>query len=514
MAVMRGFRSDERAAGVILHPTSLPGPHGIGDLGPEAHRWVDLLGDTGTGLWQVLPLGPTGYADSPYACFSSFAGNVNLVSPDLLAEEGLIDHPERPGFPDGHVDYGPVIEWKHHLLTRAHERFLAGAGGTELRQAFEAFRVESESWLPDFCLFMALKGHHGGRSWVEWDPELRARDAGALRAAATAYAAAIEVAAFGQFLFYRQWRSLRAHAASRKVRIIGDVPFFVAGDSADVWSRQELFELRSDGNPRLVAGVPPDYFSDTGQLWGNPQYRWSAHRDEGYQWWADRLTAAFGLCDIVRIDHFRAFADYWEIPGDAPTAKVGRWRRGPGAAFFDIMRTKLGALPIIAEDLGDLSPLVPRLLDKVGFPGMAILQFAWYGGDDDPFLPHNYVHNLVAYTGTHDNDTTLGWWRWADEAERERARAYLGATDTDPVGAFLEALWASVAMFSIVPIQDMLRLGAEARMNEPGTTSGNWQWRALPGQIDDAVADDLADLNERHDRRSDRAADSVTAAGR
>ncbi|RPI24154.1 MAG: 4-alpha-glucanotransferase, partial [Actinobacteria bacterium] len=489
---MQPFRPDERAGGVILHPTSLPGPFGIGDLGPEAHRWVDRLADTETGLWQVLPLGPTGYADSPYACFSSFAGNTNLISPEWLRDHDLIAALDHPGFADRVVPFGDVIPWKRALVGMAHEAFLAGRGDSELAPAFDRFRAENDGWLDDFTLFMALKEAHGGAAWTHWDEALRKRRPEAMQAARRAEAEAIEVAAFAQFLFFTQWSELRRHAAERSVRIIGDVPIFAAGDSADVWSRQELFALSDDGTPSLVAGVPPDFFTDTGQLWGNPQYRWERHAEEGYAWWASRLGAAFSLTDIVRIDHFRAFADYWEIPAGSATAVHGTWRDGPGIEFFDAMRRRLGQLPIIAEDLGELSPKVPELLEATGFPGMRILQFAWYTDDHNPFLPHNYVHNTVAYTGTHDNDTTLGWWRTAPRRERRRAAKYIRIDRADPVAGFLETLWESVAMYAIVPLQDLLRLGPEGRMNEPGTTSGNWTWRADGAQMASGFGEQLA----------------------
>ena len=501
---MQPFRADERAAGVILHPTSLPGPFGIGDLGPTAHRWIDLLAESGTGLWQVLPLGPTGFADSPYACFSSFAGNANLVSPEWLHDRGLITEVENPGFPEGPVPFGDVIPWKRRLLGRAHEAFVSGRGDPDLTPAYERFRAENAAWLDDFTLFMALKESHDGAAWTTWDRDLRRRSKATLRRARAAEAGAVDITAFAQFVFFAQWAEVRRHAAERSVLIVGDVPMFVAGDSADVWSRQELFALQADGTPALLAGVPPDYFSETGQLWGNPLYRWERHAEEGYAWWAGRLRAAFGLTDIVRIDHFRAFADYWEVPAGAETAVTGRWRDGPGLEFFEAMRSQIGPLPIIAEDLGELSPAVPKLLEATGLPGMRVLQFAWYTDDTNPFLPHNYVHNTVAYTGTHDNDTTLGWWRTAPAKERRRAAKYMGIDPADPVEGFLRTLWQSVAMYAIVPLQDLLRLGPQGRMNEPGTTSGNWTWRATGTQLASGFEDELTMLNGRFSRGTAR----------
>jgi 4-alpha-glucanotransferase len=499
---MNGLRSDDRSSGVILHPTSLPGPYGIGDLGVAAHTWVDRLAATGTGLWQILPVGPTGYGDSPYQCFSAFAGNVNLISPDLLVADGLIDPPVAPPFPVDHVDYGAVIPWKRALLTSAFERFLDGGGGPELATTFEQFRSE-EAWLDDYAEFMAIKAAHGGGTWQDWPDELRLRLPTALRDAREVLAHQIDEIRFSQFLFFRQWDALHRHAGDRGVRIVGDLPIFVAGDSADVWSNPELFLLDEDRRPTVVAGVPPDYFSETGQLWGNPLYDWEYHAQTGYAWWIDRLRSTFGISDIVRIDHFRAFADYWMIPAGSETAVIGEWVDGPGAAFFDAIRAELGDLPIIAEDLGELSPKIPILLDEVGFPGMRVLTFAFSSDESDPFLPHNYPVEAIAYTGTHDNDTTLGWWESAPKSETEFAARYLALDPDDPVTGFLEVLWGSRAMFAIAPMQDLLRLGGSARMNVPGTTDANWQWRLLPGQFtDDAAMADLRDLNDRYGRLS------------
>jgi len=497
---MHGLRSSDRSSGVILHPTSLPGPYGIGDLGPEAHRWVDLLADSGTSLWQILPVGPTGYGDSPYQCFSAFAGNVNIVSPDVLIDEGLIEACEPPPFPEDRVDYGAVIGWKRSVLSDAFASFAAGRGNPDLVEAFGRFRSE-QAWLDDYALFMALKADHGGGSWQGWPNELRTRDPGALSEARRRHAGASARIRFSQFMFFRQWNALHAHAAERGVRIIGDIPIFVAGDSADVWSRSELFLLDDDRRPTVVAGVPPDYFSETGQLWGNPLYDWDRHAETGYTWWADRLTSTFEITDIARVDHFRGFADYWEIPAGADTAVHGVWRDGPGVVFFDAMRRRLGDLPIIAEDLGDLSDKVPELLEKVGFPGMRVLTFAFSTDEHDAFLPHNYPVRTVAYTGTHDNDTTLGWWNTAPDRERAFAMDYLSIDPADPVLGFLEGIWASRAMYAIAPAQDLLRLDSRARMNTPGTTDANWRWRLLPSHLSDGrIRNQLRALNSRYGR--------------
>ena len=494
------LRDIGRSSGAILHPTSLPGPYGIGDLGPSAYRWVDILAESGTALWQILPLGPTGYGDSPYQCFSAFAGNPNLISPDLLIADGLVDRPTPPDFPTDHVDYGWVIAWKHDLISEAFARFSNGDGDPALRAAFTRF-VDDQAWLDDFALFIAIKEDLGGGAWGGWPDALRLRDADALDAARRRLTRQTERVRFEQFLFFRQWASLHAYAMRRGVAIVGDVPIFVAGDSADTWALPRLFLLDENRRPTVVAGGPPDYFSETGQLWGNPLYDWEYHRNTGYAWWADRLRSTFTVADIARIDHFRAFADYWEVPASAETAVDGVWRDGPGADFFAAMREQIGELPIIAEDLGDLSEKVPRLLAEVGFPGMRVLQFAFDSDDTNDFLPHRYPENTVAYTGTHDNDTTLGWWMTAPEHERAFAADYLHIDPADPVRAFLDGIWGSAARFAIAPVQDLLRLGPEARMNTPGTTDGNWQWRLLPGDLAaSTILRELADLNRRHSR--------------
>ncbi len=407
---MQGLRSDDRSSGVILHPTSLPGPFGIGDLGNAAYQWVDLLAATGTGLWQMLPVGPTGYGDSPYQCFSAFAGNVNLIAPDLLVSDGLIEPPELPDFPAEYVDYGSVIPWKTSLLASAYSRFRRRRGDPLIAEEFERFKSE-QLWLDDYAQFMAIKAAHGGGSWQDWPDELRLREPGALASARQRLSYAIDRTRFSQFLFFRQWDKLHRYTTSRGVQIIGDVPIFVAGDSADVWSNPDLFLLDEMRRPTVVAGVPPDYFSPTGQLWGNPHYNWNRHEETGFAWWIERLRSTFTIADVARVDHFRAFADYWVIPAGAETAVDGEWRDGPGITFFEAVRAQLGDLPLIAEDLGDLSPKVPLLLDHVGFPGMRVLTFAFTTDESDSFLPHNYPIEAIVYTGTHDNDTTLGWWK-------------------------------------------------------------------------------------------------------
>jgi 4-alpha-glucanotransferase len=491
----------QRSGGVLLHPTSLPGRFGIGDLGPATTAWLDFLAGTKTGIWQILPLGPTGFGDSPYQCFSSFAGNPLLVSPERLLAEGLVSKSalaEYPSLPDDQVDYAGVFAAKFAVLRDAFDRF-RGAGKGQLRDRFDRFVADAAPWLDEFCLFMALKHVNGGRSWTTWDEELRRRDPASLAAARKRLQSDMLRHAFHQFIFFEQWRAVRHHAAAVGVTIVGDLPFYVAEDSADVWSRQDLFQLDQNGRPTVVAGVPPDYFAETGQLWGNPIYRWPAHEAESFTWWTDRISAAAGMTDVVRIDHFRAFADYWEIPASAPTAETGRWVDGPNREIFDRVAERNGGLPFVAEDLGDLSAKVDVLRDELDLPGMKILQFAFDSGPTDPFLPDHYPDRCVAYTGTHDNDPVNAWWDEAAGEEREYALEYLQWDGVDPAGRFVSTLWESRALWAITQMQDLLRLGAEARMNTPGTASGNWTWRMAPGAAQDLEVD-LRAMNERCDR--------------
>lgn len=472
----------ERSSGIILHPTSLPGPYGIGDIGPEAHRWVDYLVELGCKLWQVLPLGPTGYGDSPYQCFSAFAGNPYLISPDALLADDLLhanDLVDHPRFPADQVDYGPVISWKLGLLDRAFNRF-QNLGSPELKAGYAAFQSAQAVWLEDFALFMAIKEAHGGAPWSTWEAPLRDRQPQALAESRQTLAVAIQRQVFRQFLFFRQWNALRQKANAQGIRIVGDAPIFVAHDSADVWAHPELFYMDKAGNPTAVAGVPPDYFSPTGQLWGNPLYRWDVHAASGYEWWLARLNAVLQLVDIIRLDHFRGFAGYWEVPAGMPTAEKGRWAPGPGADFFSHVQQALGDLPLIAEDLGEITPDVVELRESFNLPGMKILQFAFGGDPDEKFLPHNYPRNCVVYTGTHDNDTTWGWYRSAPSQEQDFCRRYLGRPDQNIAWDMIRAVWSSVAMFALAPMQDVLNLGTEARMNFPGRPSGNWAWRMPP----------------------------------
>ena len=488
-----------RSAGVLLHPTSLPGPDGIGDVGPQAYRWIDWLAATGCTLWQVLPLGPTGYGDSPYQCFSAFAGNPLLVSSELLLQDGLLaaaDLDDRPEFPADHVDFGPVIQWKLKLLDRAFERYLADSA--PLRAQFESFQAREYYWLSDFALFMSIKEAQGGGSWEHWPEPLRLRDPLALEEARKSEA--VQRHAFRQFLFFKQWTVLREYAHARGLRVVGDIPIFVAFDSADAWSHPELFYLDEERKPTIVAGVPPDYFSPTGQLWGNPLYKWEAHAQSGYAWWIDRMRATLQQVDIIRLDHFRGFAGYWAVPYGNPTAEIGEWRPGPGRPLLAALQQALGDLPIIAEDLGVITPDVIELRDSFDLPGMRVFQFGFGSWQEDQFLPHNYVRNCVAYTGTHDNDTVSGWYKAGSRKERETVRRYTNATARNLPWAMIRLIWASVANAVVAPMQDLLSLGSEARMNFPGKPAGNWTWRVLEDRLTDELNAKLLELNTIYNR--------------
>ncbi len=469
-----------RAAGILLHPTSLPGRFGVGDIGPGAERFLDWAAAAGQALWQVLPLGPTGAGNSPYTSASVFAGNPLLISPERLVEEDLLEPAALEHAPpaSGRVDFGHVRPWKERLLRESWERFGHRAGHA-LREDLARFREDAAQapWLEDWARFAALKARFGGRAWTDWGPDLAFRDAEALAAADAELSSEIAFHGYVQFLFFRQWERARRAAAERGIAIVGDIPIYAAHDSADVWANQDLFQLDGAGRPTAVAGVPPDYFSATGQLWGNPLYRWDRLRKTGYAWWTARIRGCLRTCDLLRIDHFRAFEAYWSVPAGDRTALGGSWVPGPGRALFDAARRALGPLPIIAEDLGDITPEVRRLLDKLGFPGMKILQFGFYGADSE-YLPHRYPPNCVVYTGTHDNDTARGWYAALKPEERERVWDYLGCDGREVEWALTRAAYGSVANRAIVPLQDVLGLGSEARMNVPSEAAGNWSWRA------------------------------------
>jgi 4-alpha-glucanotransferase len=495
--------TDLRASGILLHPTSLPSRWGIGDLGHAAYQFVDFLVTAGQQLWQVMPLGPTGYGDSPYQCFSSFAGNALLISPELLLADRLLtqaDIADLPNFPHDHVDYGWIIPYKQTLLRRSFARFTTEATA-ELTKEFSSFRANLNRNLDEYALFAALKAHHSGAAWHTWEPALAQREPTAIARARTElvqeeYAFQL----YTQWLFFRQWVALKNYANQHGIKIIGDIPIFVAYDSADVWANPELFFLDAAGNPTVVAGVPPDYFSATGQLWGNPLFRWDVLAEQGYAWWIERVRAALTLVDIIRLDHFRGFAAYWEIPAGETTAVNGRWVPGPASALFSALKQALGQLPIIAEDLGVITPDVEEIRDGFNFPGMKVLQFGFGGTGTDPYLPHNHIQNCVVYTGTHDNDTTLGWWRAASDQERSFTQLYLGRDGSDISWDLIRVALGSVANITIVPMQDLYSLGTEARMNMPGRLGGNWGWRYLDGALRSDIAERLHLLTRLYSR--------------
>lgn len=502
-----------RSSGILLHPTSLSGPFGIGDLGPAAYAFTDFLEAAGQSLWQVLPLGPTGQGNSPYSCYSAFAGNALLVSPEQLVADGLLANEQLdapPEFESERVDFDAVNKYKTSILRQAFANFKRDAD-SKLRTEFSDFCRHAIYWLDDYALFRALKDAHNGAVWNKWEPALVRREAAALETARKDLSEEIEAQKFYQFLFYRQWFALKADCNRRGLKLIGDIPIFVAHDSADVWTNQDQFKLNEDGNPAVVAGVPPDYFSATGQHWGNPLYNWDHLIADGFKWWIQRIHATLETFDIARLDHFRGFAAAWEIPGEDTTAERGRWVEAPGRELFTAVRAALGELPIIAEDLGVITPDVEKLRDDFNFPGMRVLQFAFSSDAKNIGLPHNYHRHLVVYTGTHDNDTTVGWFsgvelgkpgRDAQQVERERdfCLKYLNTTGEEIHWDFIRALFASVANTTIVPLQDVLGLDTEARMNLPDSRSGNWSWRVQQGALTSELATRLKELTKLYGR--------------
>ncbi len=478
----------ERNAGILLHPTSLPGKYGIGDLGDNAYKFIDFLEKAGQKLWQVFPLGPTGYGDSPYQCFSAFAGNPNLISPDKLKENGLLSEDDLKNIPDHNpvqIDYGEIIEYKKSLLKQAFNNFKSNLNKFE--KDFDNFCNENKEWLEDFAFFMAAKEAHGGIVWKDWDKRLVHRDKNSLDEWSKKLSDDIFYQKFVQFEFFNQWFIVKQYANSKGIKIIGDMPIFIAYDSADIWANKALFTVDNEGNLETVAGVPPDYFSETGQLWGNPLYRWKVMEKDDFQWWRNRFANLFKMVDIVRIDHFRGFEAYWEIPGDAETAINGRWVKAPGDKLFKSIKKHLGDVAILAEDLGVITPEVEKLRDDFGFPGMKILQFAFGTDMETKFLPHNYIPNCVVLTGAHDNDTTRAYFEKAREDKNsdifEHFQKYLNYYGDDFVYELIRLAYASVANIVIVPMQDILNLGGEARMNFPGKLGGNWMWRFKWDQI-------------------------------
>ena len=495
-----------RASGILLHPTSLPSNYGIGDLGADAYKFVDFLNDARQTYWQILPLGPTGYGDSPYQSFSAFAGNTNLIAPELLVENGLLTEDEineKPDFPVGRVDFGLLYDWKNSILAKAYERFRSA--DSDLRERFEVFSQSAANWLDDYALYRSIKSAQSQKAWYEWDEPLKLRDENALNQARKDLREAIEAQKFYQFLFFSQWLALRKYANEKGVKIVGDVPIFVALDSADVWCNPQEFKLNDDGSPKVVAGVPPDYFSKTGQLWGNPIYDWDAMRKNGFRWWIERVKRTLETVDIVRVDHFRGFAAAWEVPGGDKTAENGQWINVPGKDLFETMGNAIGDLPFWAEDLGVITPDVEELRDSSGFPGMKILQYGFGGDAANHDLPHNYIQNSVAYTGTHDNETTVGWFLAqtnGDSAQSEFCLKYLHSDGTEIHWDFIRAVWSSVANTAIAPMQDLLGLDNAARMNLPASSSGNWNWQCQDGDFSEEIAAGLRELTELYGRVS------------
>ncbi len=494
-----------RSSGILLHPTSLPGRYGIGDLGDWAYHFVDWLVSAKQSVWQMLPLGPTGYGDSPYQTHSAFAGNAMLIDLDQLVQDGWLspdDLSSAPIFPDTFVDYGSVIDFHNHLLDLAFENFEQHATAAQM-QTFHSWCREKDFWLDDYALFMALKEEYGGRAWVEWQPEEALRDPQAMIDAQERHAERIEQFKFRQWLFAGQWAALKTYANDHHIRLIGDIPIFVAHDSSDVWANPDLFYLDETGNPTIIAGVPPDYFSETGQRWGNPLYKWTAMERDGYRWWIQRFKATLRQVDLVRIDHFRGFEAFWAVPASEPTAVKGEWMPGPGLPFFNVINAALGGLPIIAEDLGVITPPVEAMRDTLNLPGMIILQFAW--GDltgEARFLPHNHRPHSIVYTGTHDNNTTNGWW-FTDEIDdviRDHVTRYIDRRVVEPNWELIRLAMMSVAHTAIIPLQDVFGLGEEARMNTPGKASGNWTWRFTPRQLEGPAKGRLAAMSSLYAR--------------
>jgi len=490
---------------VLLHPTSLPGPHGIGDIGEGAFRFVDWLHRAGQRLWQVMPLGPTGFGDSPYASHSAFAGNALLVSLGWLQGDGLLeddDFRDGPTFADDRVDFGAIVPIKWRMLRRAFDRFRRGAGSS-LRGEFEAFRLDQAGWLDDYALFMAVKDAHGGQAWTDWELPIRLREPGAEGEWSQRLDVELRFQRFVQFHFFRQWAALKRYANERGIRIVGDIPIFVAHDSADVWANRSLFKLDGEGRTLEVAGVPPDPFSATGQIWGNPVYDWNAMQQQGYAWWVARIKAMLATVDIVRIDHFRGFAAAWVVPADAESAAGGHWELAPGGEVFAAIQRQLGDVTVIVEDLGVITPDVIALRQVLGFPGMNVLQFAFENDPHNVYLPHNYRRNSVVYTATHDNQTTVGWFNARPDHERAAIQGYLGRDGNDIAWDLIRVALSSVANTAIFPLQDVLRLGDEARINVPGESIGNWGWRFTSHQLTSGLGEGLRQLTKIYGRAAD-----------
>ncbi len=494
-----------RRSGVLLHPTSLPGPFGIGEFNDNAYAFIDWLASAGQTLWQVMPLGPTGYGDSPYQCFSAFAGNPLLIALEHLVRDGLLPATavtNPPRLPERSVDYGPVITYKLGVLAQSHAHFKTHATPAQ-QSEFAAFIGANKSWLDDFALFRAIKDAHGGNAWNSWSRDIAEHAPVAVNAWRTKLADVVQMHQYFQWLFFTQWGYVKAHANKRGIKIIGDLPIFIAFDSADAWASREQFYFDEDLQPTVVAGVPPDYFSPTGQRWGNPLYRWEVMEKNGFAWWIERVRAALSMYDVVRIDHFRGFEAYWEVPASEPTAIKGRWVKAPGYALFKALRAAFaGEMPIIAEDLGLITPEVEALRDQFKLPGMRILQFAFVADTSSNFLPHNFIPNCVAYAGTHDNDTTIGWFKSLDDTTRAQVESYVGKRITAKSAPWdlARLLMVSAADTIVLTMQDLLGLGTEARMNLPGRAENNWAWRCQPTDFDPELAAQLKAMSATYGR--------------
>ncbi|MFX1284141.1 MAG: 4-alpha-glucanotransferase [Promethearchaeota archaeon] len=498
-----------RQGGILLHPTCLPNIHGIGDLGSEFYHFIDFLHSSQQQLLQILPLGPTGYGNSPYQSFSAFAGNPILINPEKLLDMGILtsDEINPPKFPSSKVDYEHVISYKWELLLLAFTNY-SKKENSALQVQFKSFSKENHYWLEDFALFMSIKETNDLEAWDTWEEPLKTRKTSAISSWKRNYKENIEFHKFTQYLFFHQWNEVKKYAQNKKISIIGDIPIFVAYDSADVWANSHLYYLDEYGDLEYVAGVPPDYFSETGQRWGNPIYRWNRMKQNGYKWWIQRIKHNLSQVDILRIDHFRGFEAYWQIPANEPTAINGKWVPGPGIDLFIALKKACRSLPIIAENLGVITPAVEELLQQTGFPGMRVLQFAFGVENEDEeliendYLPHNYIPNTVVYTGTHDNDTTLGWIKKAPKDVQNEVLNYINSSGEDIVGDLIRLAWSSVAKISVIPLQDLLRLGSEGRMNYPGTESGNWEWRFVWEQLSKERSEEIANLSKIYERLS------------
>ena len=494
----------ERSAGILLHPTSLPGDFGIGTIGKNAFNFIDFMIECGQKLWQVFPLGPTGYGDSPYQSFSTFAGNPLLIDLELLEEEGLLTKDDLntiPQFDKNKIDFGPLIQIKFELLSLAFQNYKTS--GKVFSKECGNFCLENKSWLDDYALFMAVKEFHGGKLWTEWEEDIAFRKKGAVEKWTEKLEYRVDFQKFLQYTFFKQWKTLKNYANKKGIKIIGDIPIFIAYDSSDLWANKKYFSVDKKGKLETVAGVPPDYFSETGQLWGNPLYKWIELEKDNFSWWVERIKKTLELVDTIRIDHFRGLDAYWEVPGDAETAQTGRWIKAPGKKLFEVIKKELGELPIIAEDLGVITESVEELRDHFEFPGMKILQFAFGEGGDKNFLPHNYVKNCVVFTGSHDNETTRGFFENEKKHHTgiyESAQRYLNYYGNDITFELIRTAYASVANIVIIPMQDILNLGSDARMNFPGKLGGNWAWRFDWEQVRSDIPLTYKGMTEIYDR--------------